>query len=196
VAPGKASATDRVAQVDGRRIRGVAERVFDEEMAKVDQLASSTGLFQPKGQIGLDLLLFQSVLGPIGLPASEAVYPSIETTTGEPMNARHDYVIRMSRDSMPPAGPFWSITPYDKQNGFFIPNDRKKYSAGKNAGMKLNADGGIEIHIAARKPKGVPEENWLPVNRTDEPIDAVMRVDVPHLEKLKTWNAPKADIVT
>ncbi|UCF95622.1 MAG: DUF1214 domain-containing protein, partial [Desulfobacterales bacterium] len=29
---------------------------------------------------------------------------------------------------MPPAKAFWSVTLYDMQNGFFIPNDRKKYS--------------------------------------------------------------------
>jgi len=37
----------------------------------------------------------------------------------------------------------------------------KKYSVGENAGMKLNAEGGIEIYVAAEKPKGAPEENWL-----------------------------------
>ena len=65
------------------------------------------------------------------------------------MNARNDYVIRMVKDKMPPATAFWSMTVYDSQNGFFIPNDRKKYSVGENAGMKLDKNGGIEIHIAA-----------------------------------------------
>ncbi len=35
-------------------------------------------------------------------------------------------------------------------------------SVGENAGMKLDEEGGIEIYVAAEKPKGVPEENWLP----------------------------------
>ena len=61
-------------------------------------------------------------------------------------------------------------TLYDNKNGFFIPNERKKYSVGENAGMKLERDGGIEIHVAAEKPEGVPEENWLPINRGDEGI--------------------------
>jgi hypothetical protein len=38
------------------------------------------------------------------------------------------------------------------EQGFFIPNDRKKYSIGENAGMKLNEEGGIEIYIAAEQP--------------------------------------------
>jgi hypothetical protein len=37
--------------------------------------------------------------------------------------------------------------------------------------MKLNKDGGIEIYIAAEKPEGVPEENWLPIIRRDESLN-------------------------
>jgi len=31
--------------------------------------------------------------------------------------------------------------------------------------MRLDKDGGIAIYIAAQKPEGLPEENWLPVTR-------------------------------
>ena len=134
VGPGKAYDPERVEKLDGQRFREVAERIEAEEMAKADRLAASTGLFQLKGDIGLDLLLFQSVFGPIGQPAAEAVYPALTTTDGAPMNAQHDYVIRMSKDEMPPAKAFWSVTLYDTENGFFIPNDRKKYSVGENGG--------------------------------------------------------------
>ena len=41
----------------------------------------------------------------------------------------------------------------DLKNGFFIPNDRKKYSVGENAGFQLNADGGIEIHVSVKKSR-------------------------------------------
>jgi hypothetical protein len=115
------------------------------------------------------------------------------TTDGKPMNAEHDYVIRMSKDEMPPAEAFWSCTLYDTENGFFIPNDRKKYSVGENGGMKLNEDGGIEIYIAEEKPEGVPEENWLPLNRGDYGIDVVLRLYAPDLEKFKNWEPPKAE---
>ena len=153
------------------------------------------GKFLPKGKMTLELLLFQSVLGPIGLPATEAVYPAVATTDGKPMNAKNDYVIRMTADELPPTEVFWSLTLYDLKNGFFIPNDRKKYSVGENAGMKLDEDGGIEIYVAAEKPEGVPEENWLPINRKDEDMDIVLRVYVADLEKMKTWTAPKAEMV-
>ena len=135
------------------------------------------------------------MIGPIGLPADEAEYPSVTTKDGKKLNAMHDYVIRMTKEQLPPAKAFWSVTLYDMQNGFFIPNDRKKYSVGDNAGMKLNKDGGIEIYIAAKKPNGVPEENWLPINRKDEDLSINLRIYVPDMEKMRTWTAPKAEML-
>ena len=198
VVPGRQFDADRVAKIDAARIRAAAERIAAQELAsantpeKMKQLGS---MFLTKGNMSLDMLLFQSVIGPIGLPAAEALYPSIATADGKPMNAQHDYVIRMSAQELPPAKAFWSITLYDLQNGFFIPNDRNKYSVGENAGMKLNQDGGIDIYIAASKPDGVPAENWLPINRRDEAIGPVMRIYVPDLEKMKTWKPPTAEVI-
>jgi hypothetical protein len=197
VVPGQPYDPAKVAKIDGSKIRKVSERIFAEEMAKATDKEfykkELFGKFLPKGQMSLELLLFQSVKGPIGLPATEAVYPVVATTDGRQMNAMNDYVIRMEANELPPTDVFWSLTLYDLENGFFIPNDRKKYSVGENAGMKLDENGGIEIHVAAEKPAGVPEENWLPINRKDEDIDIVLRAYVADLEKMKTWTAPKAE---
>jgi len=197
VAPGRAYNPSRIAKIDGARFRAVAERLPPQVMAQsIDPEfieENFTSLFQPKGQMNLQRLLFQSISGPVGQPAAEAVYPPITTTDGTPMNAMHDYVIRMSPDEMPPANAFWSATLYDTENGFFIPNDSKKYSVGENAGMQLNVQGGIEIHVAAEKPDGVPPENWLPVNRGDYGIDLLMRLYAPDLERFKTWSPPKTE---
>ena len=199
VVPGQAYDPAEVAKLDGAKIRKVSERIFAEEMAKTSDeefyKKELFGKFLPKGEMTLELLLFQSILGPIGLPATEAVYPAVLTTDGQPMNAMNDYVIRMTADELPPTEVFWSLTLYDLNNGFFIPNDRKKYSVGQNAGMQLDEDGGIEIYVAAEKPGGVPEENWLPINRKDEDMDIVLRAYVADLEKMKTWTAPEAEIV-
>lgn len=62
----------------------------------------------------------------------------------------------------------------------------------ENAGMKLNEDGGIEIYIAAEKPDGVPAENWLPIQREDLGLNIILRLYAPDLEKMKTWQAPRA----
>jgi len=197
VVPGQAWDPARVATLDGERLRAAAERIAATELAKAtDPVASkdmSMKMFLTKENMDLDTLLNQSVLGPIGMPAVEAIYPPIATADGSVMNAMNDYVIRMTRDQLPPAQAFWSVTLYDMKNGFFIPNDRRKYSVGANAGMKLDADGGIAIYIAAEQPAGVPEENWLPIVRRDEAIGPTMRIYVPDLEKMKIWQAPKAE---
>ena len=197
VEPGKVYDTSAVAKINGKKFADVAKKIFKESIAIMSKPEGNPylfDLFKPKGEMKLEPMVVQSATGPIGVPAHQAVYPPIVTTDGKPMNAQHDYVIRMSKDVMPPAKAFWSATLYDLKNGFFIPNDRKKYSVGENAGMKLNKDGGIEIYVSAQKPKDVPEENWLPINRKDEALDIVMRIYAPDLEKLKTWNAPKAEI--
>jgi hypothetical protein len=197
VAPGRAFDPAAVATIDGPAIREIAHRVAATERARALDPAfkeqALMGLFQPKGRMSLELLLLQSVIGPIGLPAAEAVYPAIATADGEPMNALHDYVIRMSPDEMPPHQAFWSVTLYDTVDGFFIPNDRDKYSVGENGGMKLNADGGITIYVAAEQPAGVPAENWLPIERKDLSIGPIMRIYVPEFTALKSWTAPVAE---
>ncbi len=196
VVPGQAFDPAKVANIDGPKIRMFVERMVPMELAKANDPEflnrNLQGLFRPKGEMTLERLLFQSIIGPIGLPAREALYPAI-STDGKTMNAITDYVLRMSADELPPATAFWSVTLYDTKNGFFIPNDRKKYSVGKNGGMKLNRDGGIVIYIAAEQPEGVPEENWLPLNRGDYGIDVIMRLYVPDLDKIKAWTPPKAE---
>jgi len=196
VEPGKAYDPESVAVIDGAKLAAKARKIIEDSLVMWSSPQGKTlqnDLFKPKGEITLEAMLVQSAVGPIGLPADQALYPGIGTSNGEPLNAQYDYVIRISRDAMPPAGAFWSLTLYDAANGFFIPNDRKKYSVGENAGMKLDENGGIAIYIAAEQPQGVPEENWLPIIRRDEPLDLIMRIYAPDLEKMKNWEAPKAE---
>jgi hypothetical protein len=59
--------------------------------------------------------------------------------------------------------------------------------------MKLNEEGGFEVYIAVEKPEGVPDENWLPLNRGDYYIDVILRLYVPDLDKFKMWSPPVAE---
>ncbi len=199
VAPGNVFDSARVAQIDGIRLRDTSLQIQREWLSRLTEPATMDELrpriFQPKGQTDPEAVLAVSIIGPIGIPQEEAVYPQVATVDGAQMNATHDYVIRMQKDELPPAGAFWSLTLYDLDQGFFIPNDRKKYSVGENAGMKLNEEGGIEIFIAAEQPDGVPAENWLPIERKDLDLNAQLRVYVPDLDKMETWQPPKAEVV-
>lgn len=198
VVPGREFDPDKVAKIDGKAIGAVAERVARTELPRAtaaDFRHNMTKLFKPKGEMTLELLTFQSIRGAIGVPAEEAVYPAIATADGRPMIAAHDYRIHMPADEMPPAEAFWSITLYDMANGFFIPNDRRKYSVGLNGGMDLDEDGGITIAIAAEKPDDIPEDNWLPIERADYEIGPVMRIYDLDLEKFENWKSPVAEQV-
>jgi hypothetical protein len=196
IEPGKAYDTDTAPEIDGDALRAVAQRVAAEELARFgdqDFLDDNlTGLFQPKGEISLEIQTFQSVAGPVGQPAHQALYPPVNTEDGTPMNAMHDYEIVMTAEELPPVNAFWSTTLYENETGFFIPNDRFKYSVGENAGFKLDEDGGIRIVIAAEQPEGIPEENWLPINREDMDLDIIMRLYAPDLERYENWSAPIA----
>ena len=195
--PGKTFDPATVSDIDGERIREAATKIRQgwlERLANPSTMTELTSrIFQPKGDTDLEAVLAVSIIGPIGLPQEEAIYPQVATADGEPANALYDYVIRMGKDDLPPAKAFWSLTLYDRERGLFIPNDRKKYSVGLNAGMKLDEDGGIAIHVAAEQPEGVPEENWLPIERKDEPLSFQLRIYVPDLEAMKAWEAPVAE---
>lgn len=185
-------------KVDGKALAETARKIHKEALEIWTNPEGNPyvyDLFKPKGEMSLEPMVVQSAYGPIGLPADQAVYPGILSADGQPINAQNDYVIRMSKEEMPPAEAFWSVTLYDSKNGYLIPNERKKYSVGENAGFKLDADGDIEIHLAAEQPEGVPDENWLPIVRGDEALDIVMRLYAPNLEKMKTWIPPKAEKV-
>jgi hypothetical protein len=197
VEPGKLYDDTQVATIDGARLRAAAEAVqgeWLEGMLDEQNLARLQPLmFQPKGETDLTTVLAMSIIGPIGMPREEAMYPAVSTADGEPMNALHDYVVRMGKDQLPPAGAFWSLTLYDLADGFFIPNERKKYSVGENAGMQLNADGGIEIYVAAERPAGVPVENWLPIERMDLGLNLILRIYQPDLARMEMWTPPTAE---
>jgi hypothetical protein len=190
VEPGKTFDPNNVAQLDPAQVEKIRSQVADEGKANANKYALDK--FRPKGQMQLDAMVSQSVTGPVGQPASQAIYFQVNTADGSEMNAQYDYVIRMTKDELPPARAFWSLTLYDGEKYLFIPNDRKKYSVGENAGMQLDASGGIAVHIAAQRPEGVPAENWLPINRGDLPLNLRLRVYAPDIEKMKTWQTPKA----
>ena len=49
--------------------------------------------------------------------------------------------------------------------------------------------------MAATKPVGVPEENWLPIERKDQDLNMIMRLYVPDLEAYEDWTPPVLEVV-
>ena len=197
IVPGQAWGPSKADQIDGARVSAAAGQIQRKWLGSLTDASAMNKLqeriFQPKGETDLEAVLAVSIIGPIGIPQEEALYPQAATADGEQMNAMHDYVIHMDADEMPPAVAFWSLTLYDLDQGFFIPNERKKYSVGENGGMKPDDEGGIDIYIAAERPEGAPEENWLPIERKDLDLSPQLRIYVPDLEKYETWKPPVAE---
>jgi hypothetical protein len=194
IEPGGAFDPNKVTAIDGAAMKSVVEEVVAWGKANTDKYAFDK--FKSKGQMSLEAMVAQSVTGPVGQPAGQAIYLNLfQSADGQPLNALHDYVIRMTKDQLPPAQAFWSFTLFDAKDAFFIPNDRKKYSVGENAGLKLDANGGITIAIAEKQPARVAPENWLPITRQDLPLRIQIRTYVPDLERMKTWQVPKAERV-
>src|SRR6185312_470411 len=99
---GRRSKTNEAAKVkpiDGATFRQVSEQVKLANMEIMgDQAKAEEYLFRafkPKGQMDLDTLVFQNVIGPIGQPADQALYLPVNPADNKPMNALHDYVIKM-----------------------------------------------------------------------------------------------------
>jgi hypothetical protein len=126
IQPGRIYDPASAIKIDGNRFREVSLKIKNEELAKMNdpELGATLlpKLFQPKGRMTLEPMLLQSIIGPIGLPMREAMYPSVVSSDGTPLNAKNDYVINMTKEELPPANAFWSLTLYDTENGFFIPN--------------------------------------------------------------------------
>ncbi|MEB3290268.1 MAG: DUF1214 domain-containing protein [Leptolyngbya sp.] len=198
IEPGKAFDPQAVAQLDGEQVARVAKGVYEDSVKVWNDPNGNpylTQCFQPKGQMTLEPMVLQSCMGPVGQPYDQAQYPGVGTADGQPIRSTEHYVIRMTKDQLPPAHAFWSITMYDATNIFFIPNANNKYSVGENGGMKLDENGGIEIHIAPTQPEGVPAENWLPSGEVDQNLVLFMRVYAPDVEAMKTYKAPKVEKV-
>ncbi len=199
VVPGKIFNSEKSYILDSKQFRETARQLVNEAKGKYRDAETQARilpqLFGPKGKIDLETEYIQSVAGPIGLPPDQAMYFPLLTKKGKPFNALHDYVLHIDKDELPPAKIFWSVTLYDLKNGFFIPNDKKKYSV-NNEGLKLNVDSSIDIYLSSKKPVGVQDENWLPINRENIELDALMRLYVPDQERVKTsWKPPLIELI-
>lgn len=198
VEPGKTFDPSSLPEIDGAQLAKVAASIAQESLQVWNTPEGNphvNDVFLPKGQMNLEAMVVQSAVGPIGLPAHQAEYPGIGTADASPMMSNQRYIVRMTKNQLPPATAFWSVTLYDAVNGFFIPNDTRKYSVGENTGMKLDASGGIEIHIAPTQPEGVPMQNWLPAGDKVQRLDMIMRIYGPDVEIMKKWTVPKAELV-
>jgi hypothetical protein len=118
------------------------------------------------GHYGTDYLT-RAWLSAFGIPANEpkdATYlVGMVDADRQPLDAEHNnYVVHFkSRNDLPPANGFWSLTMYDK-GYFFVPNALDRYTLSQRNQLKVNADGSIDLYLQKDNPGPDKEANWLP----------------------------------
>jgi len=94
--------------------------------------------------------------------AEDAIYPVAKTDgDGKPLDGANKYELRFSKNEMPPADAFWSLTAYDADS-YLIPNSINRYALGDRSGMKFGDDGSLTIYVQAEPPSADRQANWLP----------------------------------
>lgn len=137
--------------------------------------------------------------GIFGNNAEEAVYPmSRWLPDGELIDtSKHAYSLTFSKDDLPPANAFWSVTMYDGKSQLLIQNPINRYliNSPMLTSMKKNADGSLTIYVQKDSPGEDKENNWLPAPAG--PVYLVMRLYWPNSEAPSilppgrgTWKPP------
>lgn len=173
---------------------GVAE-ASQELKAKAQQQTSSQGFFGSRQQLGADYLTFRSMgamLGIYGNSSEEAFYATQQTgPDGQVLDGRKRWVLRFEPGQLPPVTEFWSVTMYKLPERLLVENPIQRYSIGdRTSGLKLGADGSLEIYIQSENPGADKVSNWLPAPAG--PFFFVARLYGPKDPVLKgTWKLPR-----
>jgi hypothetical protein len=144
------------------------------------------------GVYGTDYLARASV-AMVGLGANkpeDAIYPATTLDDNrDPLVGERRYVLHFEKSDLPPAGAFWSLTAYDKDN-FPIHNPVDRYSVGDRDALMFNTDGTLDLYVQATSPGNDKERNWLPSTTSGE-FKLVLRVYDPRQEALDgKWTPP------
>jgi hypothetical protein len=144
------------------------------------------------GSYGIDYL-WRAVVALIGLGANlpeDALYPrATKDAEGQPLTGENEYVIRFSKDQLPPVGAFWSITLYNSKQ-FFVPNPINRYAIGDRDKLKFDDDGSLPIYVQNQSPGKEKESNWLPAPK--DSFNLFMRLYWPKKEIIEgTWKPPQ-----
>jgi hypothetical protein len=152
--------------------------------------------FRNIGEWGENVLDRSSITQYIQLANSidtAAYYHTFSDGGGQPLDGSDQrvYVLKFSKDQIPAAQRFWSLTAYTPKAIELVPNDAKKYVvASYTPGLHYDADGSLTVYMSANQPAGVPIANWLPVPPGD--FNIMLRVYGPAGEVADNTYVPPA----
>ena len=143
---------------------------------------------RPIGDFGT-AYTYRAMVALVGLGANTvdvAIYPKTDTdVTGAALTGEKAYTIHF--ETLPPTleGGFWSVTAYNEEN-FLIDNPIDRYCINDRSAYRLNEDGTLDLVLSKEAPEDT--SNWLPVS--DGEFHLFMRVYLPDMTALETWEAP------
>lgn len=169
--------------------------------AATQNLVDSSKIFgTPEEMKGRYMDRAMAALGGIyGNSAKEALYIMFtRDAAGELVDAsKHNYVVRLKADDLPPVNAFWSMTMYNLPQQFLVDNPINRYliNSPMLEGLKVNDAGEIVLYLQHESPGAELESNWLPA--PDGPFYGIMRLYLPKPEGLDgSWVVPKLEVVS
>ena len=156
------------------------------EMINGWQIARDLGRYETKYTYRATWTFF----GVGGNLVEDAVYPlGLVDSDGKQLNGANNYVLRFTKDQIPPVDAFWSITMYDKDS-YLVDNPIGRYALGDRSNMKLGDDGSLTIYIQSESPGQEKESNWLPSPK-GEVFKVALRLYVPKKQVADgSWRPP------
>ena len=97
---------------------------------------------------------------------ASAYFQTFEDVSGQPLDGSKPggYAIRFTKQQLPQADRFWSITAYTPETVELIPNSLKKYNVARyTPKLHYDLDGSLTLVFAVTKPDGVSAANFVPV---------------------------------
>ena len=134
-----------------------------------------------------------AIIGIYGNSKAEAMYPlySVDAKGAKLDASTQRYTLRFAPGQLPPVNAFWSVTMYDLPKQLLVENplDRYLINSPMLPGLKMDADGGLTLHIQHESPGKELEANWLPAPKG--PFFMAMRLYWPKAEALDgSWKHP------
>lgn len=162
--------------------------------SKTSEIKDSGSLFGTRASLKNNYLnrAIAAATGLYGNTKEEAVYTgSSFDKDKQPLVGTNKYVIRFSKDQLPEAKYFWSITMYNLPKRFLVPNPINRYSIGeKTKGLKYESNGDLIIYLESTSPGKDKESNWLPTPKTGN-FMFVMRIYGPQPDVINNvWQMP------
>lgn len=142
-----------------------AQRLIVEQLRRAGTKVGNWQMITPPvGTYGTDYTRRAVIaFGGLGANVSEdAIYPTTLTDSdGRPYDSAKKYVIRFSKDQLPPVRAFWSLSMYNDRQ-FFAANPIDRFAIGDRDKLTYEADGSLTLYVQRDSPGKDRESNWLP----------------------------------